>query len=91
MLHSSSPSTTVTELLRELQQNLSDDFNKKLEEWQRCRAEGIHPSGAEVERKDSFGRMRKISKPEKKISAAEKFGKSAYHLQKKVHKYFSLY
>ncbi|GIZ03284.1 uncharacterized protein CEXT_163031 [Caerostris extrusa] len=42
LLPNSSPSATVTELLRELQQNLSDDFNKKLEEWQRCRTGG-HP------------------------------------------------
>ncbi|KFM62262.1 hypothetical protein X975_25774, partial [Stegodyphus mimosarum] len=84
ILPNSSPSTTVTELLRELQQNLSDDFNKKLEEWQRCRAEGIHKCpNPEVERKDSFGRMRKVSKPEKKISTAEKLSKSNYHIQKK--------
>ncbi|GIY25349.1 uncharacterized protein CDAR_60971 [Caerostris darwini] len=84
LLPNSSPSATVTELLRELQQNLSDDFNKKLEEWQRCRTEGIQKSPcAEVERKDSFGRMRKISKPEKKLSTSEKLSKSSHHMPKK--------
>ncbi|KAF8796301.1 hypothetical protein HNY73_000689 [Argiope bruennichi] len=85
LLTNSSPSATVTELLRELQQNLSDDFNKKLEEWQRCRTEGIQKvvGGPEVERKDSFGRMRKISKPEKKLSTSEKLTKSSYHMPKK--------
>ncbi|KAG8187583.1 hypothetical protein JTE90_025917 [Oedothorax gibbosus] len=86
----SSPSATVTELLRELQQNLSDDFNKKLEEWQRCRAEGgivgqggaVQKVAAEVERKDSFGRVRKVSaKPEKKPSTSAT--KGTYHMLKK--------
>ncbi|GFX37890.1 uncharacterized protein TNCV_1823441 [Trichonephila clavipes] len=85
LLPNSNPSATVTELLRELQQNLSDDFNKKLEEWQRCRAEGIQKIAApEVERKDSFGRSRKISKPEKKMSTGEKLSKGSYHMPKKV-------
>ncbi|XP_015919958.2 uro-adherence factor A [Parasteatoda tepidariorum] len=84
LLPNSNPSATVTELLRELQQNLSDDFNKKLEEWQRCRDEGIHKSPVlEVERKDSFGRMRKISKPEKKMSTGEKLSKTGHQIPKK--------
>ncbi|XP_076318055.1 uncharacterized protein LOC143229505 isoform X2 [Tachypleus tridentatus] len=71
-----SSSAPMANLVQELQRNLSEDFNRKIQEWERKRGNGGKPPSPSLERKGSSSRLWRSKTEKDKPDRIEKVRKN---------------
>ncbi|XP_022239651.1 uncharacterized protein LOC106457881 isoform X2 [Limulus polyphemus] len=71
-----SSSAPMASIVQELQRNLSEDFNRKIQEWERKRGNGWKPPSPSLERKGSSSRLWRSKTEKDKPDRIEKVRKN---------------